>query len=154
MGDEPEKNGILFEDIFDVLEVNPKNKSSVQFKNVSRLVARGVTFEMDLVIDIQSEIFPMKAKDRFTMALASTLDMEGKPDDGTYNQSGEPTLLDKFDYGMHGKVFKYEYEGEHRIAIYASYGGLLMKLVGDQRNLNNIDLDSRIYCLIKRAEKE
>mmetsp|Transcript_2028 Transcript_2028/g.3617 ORF Transcript_2028/g.3617 Transcript_2028/m.3617 type:complete len:110 (+) Transcript_2028:367-696(+) len=109
---------------------------------------------MDLVIDIQCEIFPMKLKERFNFALASTLDMEGKPDDGTYNQSGEPTLLDKFDYGMHGKVFKYEYEGEHRIAIYASYGGLLMKLVGDQRNLNNIELDSRVYCLIKRTEKE
>ncbi|GBG27476.1 DNA-directed RNA polymerases I, II, and III subunit rpabc3 [Hondaea fermentalgiana] len=153
MADDEERSGILFEDTFEVKDVNPKGKSSTQFKNVSRIVARGATFEMDLVVDIQSELFPMAMNERFTLALASTLDMDGKPDDGTYNQSGAPTLLDKFDYGMHGRVFSYEYvgEGEHRVAIYASYGGLLMKLVGDQRKLNTIDLDTRIYCLLKRS---
>lgn len=120
---------------------------------MSRIVGKGVTFEMDLVIDIQSEIYPIKQGEKFVMAIASTLDMEGKPDDGTYLQTKEPTLLDKFDYGMYGRVFKYEYEGE-RVAIYASFGGLLMKLVGAPRNLTNIDLDSKIYVLIKKTESD
>lgn len=121
---------------------------------MSRIFAKGVTYLEDLVIDIQSEIFPMKSKEKFSLALASTLDMSGKPDTGFYNQSGEPSLLDKFDYGMHGKVFRYEYESDNRVAIYASFGGLLMKLVGDQRTLTNIELDANLYCLIKKADKE
>lgn len=82
---------------------------------VSRIIARGVTYEMELVIDIQTELYPLKTKDKFTLALASTLDMSGKPDDGRFNQSGEATLLDKFDYGMHGKVFRYDLIGDHRV---------------------------------------
>jgi len=149
-----ERNGILFEDNFEVEEVNPKGKSSTAFHNVARIFAKGVTFEMELVIDIQSQLFPLRARERFQLALASTLSMDGTPDNNTYNQSGEHSQLDKFDYGMHGKVFKYEYEGEHRIALFVSYGGLLMKLVGDQRNLNKIELDSNIYCLIKKTKED
>lgn len=83
--------------------------------SVSRIVARGLTYEMELVIDIQTELYPLRTTDKFTMALASTLDMSGKLDDGTYNQTGEATLLDKFDYGMHGKVFRYDLVGDHRV---------------------------------------
>jgi len=134
-------SNILYEDVFNIEDINPEGKSSTQFHNVGRVIAKGATYEMDLVIDIQTELFPLKIGDKFTLALASTLDLEGKPDDGTFDQSGKPTLLDKFDYGMHGKVFRYEHEGEHRVAVYVSYGGMLMKLVGDQRHLNAIELD-------------
>ena len=34
---------------------------------------------------------------------------------------------------------------------YASFGGLLMRLEGDPRNLHEIKLDERIYLLIRRA---
>jgi hypothetical protein len=35
-----ERGGILFEDSFDVEEVNPKGKSSQQFNNVARIFAK------------------------------------------------------------------------------------------------------------------
>jgi len=152
---------VLFEDSFEVNEVNPKgkfrnevNKSSMQFKNVARIFAKSQMYDMDLIIDIQCQVFPMKQAEKFTLALASTLDLDGKPDDGVYNQEGKTTLLDSYDYGMHGRVFQYEFEQESKVAIYASYGGLLMKLVGDKSRLKNIDLDATLYCLIKRHERD
>lgn len=55
---------------------------------VNRLVAKGETFEVDLTLDIASEIYPIEEGEKFTMALASTLRLDGLPDDGTYDQSG------------------------------------------------------------------
>ena len=72
---------------------------------------------MDLVVDIQCQLLALKSRDRISLALASTLDLDGKPDKNVYDQSGDTTLLDKFDYGMHGKVFKYELEGESKISM-------------------------------------
>lgn len=105
---------------------------------------------MDLTLDINSEIYPMKQGEKFTLALVSTLDLDGKQDDGIFDQSAKPTLLDRYEYGMYGKVFKYEHEGKERVAIYASFGGLLMCLRGEQRHLHLIKNDSRIYCLIRK----
>jgi len=56
----------------------------------------------------------------------------------------------RFEYGMHGQVFKYTMEAENRVATYASFGGLLMCMRGDQRQLVDIELDSQIYVLIRR----
>ncbi len=41
-----------------------------------------------------------------------------------------------------------------RQQVYVSYGGLLMKIVGDQRALSALELDSMVYCLIKRTDKD
>ena len=145
------RSAVLFEDVFKVDALNPEGK---KFENVSRVVAKGLTYEMELVVDVHAELYPIKTKDEFTMALASTLDLQGNPDDDTYNQSGELTLLDKFDYCMHGKIFSYEHVGESKVAVYISYGGLLMKLVGDQRHLQSLELDSRVYALMRKYKHD
>ena len=62
----------------------------------------------------------------------------------------QPTLLDRYDYGMYGKVFQYDHEGGNMVAIYASFGGLLMCLRGEQRHLHMIHNDTRIYCLLRK----
>lgn len=43
---------------------------------------------------------------RFTLVLASTLSLSNAPSTGTYDQSKEPSLMDSYEYVMHGKVFK------------------------------------------------
>ena len=56
------------------------------------------------------EIYPIDIGEKFAFALASTLNADGTPDDGYYTQSTQETLADKykFEYVMHGKVFKCE----------------------------------------------
>lgn len=63
----------------------------------------------------------------------------------------QPSLLDEYEYGMCGRVFQYDYKKEHKVDVYASFGGLLMLLQGDQRDLSNIDSDTRVYFLLRKA---
>lgn len=146
-------DNILYEDNFLVEDLNPEEKSSKAFKNIGRVVAKGTTYDVSVIIDIQTELFPIKMKERLTIALAKSLNLTGKAEDGIYDQSGQPSLLDKFDYGMHGKVFKCDAIDDNKIAVYISFGGLLMKLVGEQRHLNSIELDKNIYCLIRNESR-
>jgi hypothetical protein len=37
------------------------------------------------------------------------------------------------------------------LAVFASFGGLLMKLEGDPRNLHEIVPDERIYLMIRKS---
>ncbi len=36
-------------------------------------------------------------------------------------------------------------------AVIASFGGLLMSIVGDQRHVVRISLDQKVYCLVRKA---
>jgi DNA-directed RNA polymerase I, II, and III subunit RPABC3 len=51
------------------------------------------------------------------------------------------------------QVFKYGDNtsgGTTKLEIYFSFGGLLMKLVGDPTKLKVIEVDSAVYLLIRR----
>jgi len=55
---------------------------------------------------------------------------------------------------MHGRVYNFEHKegGGQRIEIHVSFGGLLMRLSGDQRHLNGVELDQNIYCLLAKVK--
>ncbi|KAK6054525.1 unnamed protein product [Nippostrongylus brasiliensis] len=57
---------------------------------------------------------------------------------------------------MFGRVYRIEGDDSgsdgSRIAAYASFGGLLMRLKGEAFNLHGFELDSNIYLLIKKVE--
>lgn len=96
----------------------------------------------------------MEIGEKFSFALSSTLNTDGSPDDGYYNQTSHETIADKykFEYVMHGKIFRCnQIKNSGKLAVLASFGGLLMKLEGDPRNLHELKLDERIYLLIKRV---
>jgi DNA-directed RNA polymerase I, II, and III subunit RPABC3 len=60
---------------------------------------------MELTLDINSDIYPMYENEKFTLALATSLDANSDP--GHWNQHINSPLLDKYDYVMSGKVFKF-----------------------------------------------
>lgn len=141
----------LFEDIFEVTALNP---DGYKFECVNRLAATGTTFECDLLLDINCEIYKMLDGDKFTLVLASTLHLDGSPADHaayvpTTTQS-EPTLADHYEYVMHGRVFDMTYAKDGTVTIAISYGGLLMRLTGDQRHLASVRPDQRLYLLLKK----
>jgi DNA-directed RNA polymerases I, II, and III subunit RPABC3 len=57
-------------------------------------------------VDVNSELFDVKTGERVTIVLASTLALDGTPDDGHYNPNPGPSLLDSYDYATHGRLFK------------------------------------------------
>ncbi|GMI24795.1 hypothetical protein TeGR_g6048 [Tetraparma gracilis] len=144
----------LFEDIFQISSLNPEGK---KFDKVNRIAGTGTSFQTSLLLDTNSQIYPLAAGERITLVLASTLSLTGSPDDGGYNQSiagGRDqvgSLADQYEYVMHGKVFVYKHLGDGRVEIQASYGGLLMRLEGEHKVLNKIQPDGRLYLLIKKG---
>lgn len=139
----------LFEDIFEVTALNPDGK---KFERVNRLAATGTTFECDLLLDINDEIYPVREGEKITLVLASTLHLDGSPADhyAFDPNATEPTLADNYEYVMHGRVFDVSYKKDGFVVIAASYGGLLMRLTGDQRHLSQILADMRLYLLLKK----
>jgi DNA-directed RNA polymerase I, II, and III subunit RPABC3 len=137
----------LFEDLFHVTQVNPEGK---KFDRVDRIVCKGETYEVELFLDVASEEYRLRAGDKFTMTLTTTLNLDGTPDADEYVNDGKPNLLDEYEYGMCGKVFKYEHLSDKKVAAVASFGGLLMMLKGEQRYLVRIALDQKVYALIRK----
>ena len=106
---------------------------------------------MGLDIDVNSDLFYLEINDRFTFALASTLALDGSADAGTFDQSGNPSLLDQYEYAMYGKLYKWaQNDPKSPVEVYVSCGGLLMRLRGDQRHLAKLTLDSRVYLLARK----
>ena len=140
----------LYQDIFDVQKINPEGK---KFEKVNRLLCKGLTNDVQLLIDINCDIgFKVHEGDKISVAFASSLAMDGSLDDGTYKMyTDEPTLLDQYEYAMHGKLYKWKQDQPKApVEIYVSFGGLLMRLKGDARHLAKLSLDSRVYALFRR----
>jgi DNA-directed RNA polymerases I, II, and III subunit RPABC3 len=138
----------LFEDIFEVTALNP---DAYKFDRVNRIQALGTTFECELLLDINCDIYSLKEGDKVTLVLASTLHLDGSPADHfSYTPSSEPTLADNYEYVMHGRVFDMQYHKGEKIDISLSFGGLLMKLSGDKKHLASILPDMRLYLLLKK----
>ncbi|GIL83442.1 hypothetical protein Vretimale_11194 [Volvox reticuliferus] len=142
---------ILFEDVFDVVDKDPDGK---KFDSVSRFVCHSDLYEMDLQIDLNTELFPLQRNDKFSLVLAWTLNLDATPGSEKYDAdfpaiSGRRTLMDNYDYVMYGKVFKYK-DNNMKVEVYISFGGLLMKLAGDPVKLEPIEVDSNIYLLLKK----
>ena len=78
--------------------------------------------------------------------------------------SGKPSLLDDYEYAMHGRVFRYTDEGGGgggaggggtgggavKVTALASFGGLLMKLSGDPAKLRVLEVDAPVYLLMRK----
>ncbi|KAF7721620.1 DNA-directed RNA polymerases I, II, and III subunit RPABC3 [Apophysomyces ossiformis] len=163
------QDNILFTDLFEIKDIDPKGK---YFDRVSRLIARSENYEMDLVLDINSELYPLEVADKFSLVLASSLSVDGTSGSGSNAAAaekkkeswrerapGERDLSDEYEYVMHGKVYRYEdasgtgvstATAGQRVTVYVSYGGLLMSLEGDYRHLQNITVGENLYLLMRK----
>mmetsp|Transcript_9906 Transcript_9906/g.30280 ORF Transcript_9906/g.30280 Transcript_9906/m.30280 type:complete len:156 (-) Transcript_9906:1251-1718(-) len=151
-------SSLSFVDVFELRELDmvPSKDGKVKdkkFDKVSRLVAQSAGYNTEVTLDFNSQIFPMYEGDRFELVLSRSLSRTGEPDSGVFESSHEEgtSLMDDYDYVMHGKIFKYAEEGGNAI-VYASYGGLLMALKGEARTLRptSFEVGDTLYLLIKK----
>lgn len=145
---------VIFEDIFDVKDIDPDGK---KFDRCSRLHCESESFKMDLILDVNTQVYPMDFGDKFRLQIASTLNEEGYPDDTEWNPRDDtPNRADSFDYVMYGKIYRIEGDDgaseSLRMGAYASFGGLLMRLQGDSNNLHSFEVDKNIYLLMKKLK--
>jgi len=140
---------MLFEDVFEVLDHGPK-----KFSRVTRIVAHSENYEMDLVLDINWELYKLKVGEKFNMVLVKTLKLDGSAEEKNWVESDEPSLADNYEYVMHGKVFRINKlkKDKEKLVVYVSYGGLLMSLKGAATNLLKFELDKHVYLCLKKVE--
>ncbi|KAI0704909.1 RNA polymerase I [Cytidiella melzeri] len=152
-------SNIVFDDIF---TINAIDKEGKKFDRVSRLFAHSKNYDMDLTLDYNIELFPLKADQSFALALASSL-ARGPP---TTNAAGEEEekdsdvwrpdgkgrrgLEEDYDYVMYGKVYRFDGGTAQIVTAYMSFGGLLLSLTGDFRHMTNIVLGDPIYVLLRK----
>ncbi|KAK4534646.1 hypothetical protein CDCA_CDCA02G0671 [Cyanidium caldarium] len=152
----------IFEDSFvcedvDMVYKDPKNPSlgkvrDKRFDRVSRITAQSESYKVALTLDLHSQLYPVHSGERFILSLTSSIRLDGTPCDGTYDQSGEPTLMDRYDYVMCGRVFQQATVDAQTAMVCVSFGGLLMSLRGQRRALNwsEFPVDTRVYLLMKK----
>jgi DNA-directed RNA polymerase I, II, and III subunit RPABC3 len=140
---------IIFDDTFEVSAVDNE-----KFDNVGRVKAKAQTFLADIEVDINTDIYPVEIKDTFRIALASTGSSQMDTWDGKSSSVG--SLADEYEYVMYGKVYKKAprkatSDSGADMTLYASFGGLLMKLEAEKADLEGAHLDDRVYLLVKRV---
>ncbi|ODV80065.1 16-kDa RNA polymerase subunit [Suhomyces tanzawaensis NRRL Y-17324] len=142
-------SGILFEDMFIV-----ESTDSGRYNKVSRITGHSSTSsDIKISLDINAELFPVKANDSLTITLAGSLGNEASmlTSNGSWRppKQGDSSLADDFDYVMYGTVYKFEEnEGDDKMSVYISFGGLLMRLEGGYRSLSNLKQENA-YILIR-----
>lgn len=150
------RQATVLEDIFEILDKDPDGK---KFDKVSRIKAKGDLYEMDLLLDVNTDLYPMDVGEKFSLALAPTLNtdssaMSGHYDASLHGSSRKENLSDLYEYVMHGKIFKFRNTsvgGQLRVEVTISFGGLLLQIVGDANKLEGLELDTFIFLLIRKV---
>ena len=75
---------IYFEDLFTVKNVDPDGK---KFDRVSRLFCDSESFKMDLILDVNTQLYMLGINDKFRLMLCSSIRDDGLADEGEYDKS-------------------------------------------------------------------
>lgn len=99
---------ILFDHAFRIETIN-----SSKYDRVSRIEAysNSDAREVRLILDVNTELWPLAEGDQLQMSLALSLNLDGSKDDGKGWREvgrGEQTLADEYDYVCHGKIYRFE----------------------------------------------
>ncbi len=146
---------IKFEAMFETIDVDPDGK---KFDRVSRFVCRSTPYgDAEVTVDVNVDVYPIEVGTKFTYVLASTLNTDGSPEDPTtFDQTaGKESLADEYEYVTHGKCYKKtepndDADASEKTATYISFGGLLTCLKTDAKAMSEVDVDDRVYCLMRK----
>lgn len=101
-------------------------------------------------VDINTQIYPVALKESFLIRVSNC---DNVPNVYTPEDSNKPSEKDNFDYVTYGVVFDI-IEKNNELTVFASFGGLIMRVNGKANALSAFRKDgkeARIYLMIKRA---
>ncbi|ODQ45799.1 hypothetical protein PICMEDRAFT_59418 [Pichia membranifaciens NRRL Y-2026] len=147
----------LFDDIFNI-----ESLDSARYDRVSRIIANSTSSQdTKITLDINHELFPVSENDTLTITLAKSLSIDDDPSsmetdellgaNGSWRppKPDQRSLMNDYDYVMHGTVYKFEEGKGDTISVYCSFGGLLMCLEGNYRNLSSLKQEN-LYILMRK----
>lgn len=154
---------VLINEIFIVKEIDmiptKINNTLVKIKNkvfskVSRIYAASSPQKNEMTIDINTEIYRIHEEDKLDLLVLKVnplLDQKKQENQDWIDFFGKD-LLDLYEYVMYGTIFHSGID-EKRFFIYASFGGLLLKLFGnlETTTMEEIKVDSKILLMIRKV---
>lgn len=118
----------ILDDVFEITAVDPDGK---KFDRVSRIQAKSDNYDMKLLLDINTELYPVQSGQKVTLVLSKSIavDLNGVPleAEAAWRPDAGPTLADKYEYVMYGRVFKFEDVSASR--MYATRVFVFFKLI-------------------------
>lgn len=118
-------SSIVFEDLFHIDTLDKDGKkfdrgmsfdagvSSTNAK-VSRVTGKSDNYGMSLILDINSELYPININEKYTLVISRSLSVDGTMAeneghfDATRDMSKASSLAKDYDYVMFGKVYKFD----------------------------------------------
>ena len=110
-------------------------------------------YEFEIVLDINTDLYPVTKGEFYKISIASAGNVEDEASDYYSILESKSSLFDEYEYVMHGKVFRYELHDDDKISQYISFGGLILKIKGDVKYLKSLEIDSKVFLLMKSAVK-
>ena len=149
------------------------NKEKKIFEKVQRCEGKTQKTNYNIILDINSELYPMEVDGLYSIVLAKSIEENGKSNkeefDYELTSNKKNTLMDKFEYVMRGRVFQFSSEKKRNVestekdslCISISFGGLLLDIsklsrdttTGKPKSFEDINLDEELYLLIKKIKK-
>eukprot|EP00440_Ansanella_granifera_P045970 gb/GFBE01049791.1/.p1 GENE.gb/GFBE01049791.1/~~gb/GFBE01049791.1/.p1 ORF type:complete len:156 (+),score=50.77 gb/GFBE01049791.1/:1-468(+) len=142
----------MFEDSFQV-----KSVDNSRFERAGRMDCESVTFGNNLEIDINNIIYPVSPGELLYVAITSNVSPADNPRklNTAYDHDKRllgRSIMDEFEYVMYGKVYKKDKKNDTDSIVWASYGGLLMKLQGATSQLQEFHLNDGIYLMMRKVQ--
>ncbi|ABA27352.1 DNA directed RNA polymerase subunit I/II/III (nucleomorph) [Bigelowiella natans] len=130
----------------DIIKILSKDPDGKLYEKVSRIIAQSYYLNMELWFDINSHLFPIYVGDSLNLSIYTISD---ESFNSTIKDNQFSYLVDKYEYFMIGKVFNIITSIERETSfnlIYASFGGLLLKLKVKKKYLKSFLPNSHL-CL-------
>ncbi|KAK9467150.1 hypothetical protein V1512DRAFT_149986 [Lipomyces arxii] len=143
-------SALLFDELFTITTLDDK-----RYDRVSRITATSNTSQdIHLTVDLNTELFPVSLGEVLSVAIAKSLSLQSDALAASSSgwrepKPGERGLADDYDYVMYGTVYKFEEGKNDNIAVYVSFGGLLLCLEGGYKKLASLKQEN-VYLLIRR----
>ena len=81
----------------------------MKLMSVARIKATSLSSDLSLILDINSELYPLQKEEMISLNLSSSLRLDGKEDKGWRTiGKGERTLADDYDYVCYGKIYRFD----------------------------------------------
>uniref|UniRef100_A0A7S1ACM0 DNA-directed RNA polymerases I, II, and III subunit RPABC3 n=1 Tax=Noctiluca scintillans TaxID=2966 RepID=A0A7S1ACM0_NOCSC len=150
---EEKAHHFFFEDSFTV-----KTVDNSRFERSARIDCESVTFSNNMELDINNIIYPVSPGEQVYIAITDNVSPADNPRQLSTAYDHDPRLLgrsimDQFEYVMFGKIYKKDDKRKDKTAVvFASFGGLLMRLQSDSVQLSEFHVTDSIYLLMRKVQ--
>ncbi|XP_021296209.1 DNA-directed RNA polymerases II, IV and V subunit 8B-like [Herrania umbratica] len=136
---------VIFQQVFDVYKVHQ------EINGVTLIEAQSQLHEIIMLLEVDTERYPMKVGDIFLLSLAYTLSLDGETQTDYNSLEKKETLADSYEYVRHGKLNNVTTENETgTMEINFSFGDLSMLLKGNPSRLSHIEHENKLFLLISK----